>query len=184
MSVRRVLRKKIACEEAILDDSSVISRQWIILPHKYSAPLTPALLVERYLAFVRQCTLSVVQPVISGKTTAFSLFGSSFVLLAFAGPEFTGDSHVQTASLRIDGGLLLQRNECGKGMLSFTLEIMEEGVRVIVQVSDYCPLLLGSRKPSKIRKWFYRCTQAAVHKIITVRFLAYLYRELDIMVAS
>jgi hypothetical protein len=50
-------------------------------------------------------------------------------------------------------------------------------VRIGLRLSDYCPLLLGSRTPSLLHKWFYRLTQAAIHKIVTVRFLVRLYRE-------
>ena len=171
--------KKIACRDVILEDSSVFSRQWIKIPLIDKALLTPAFLVESYMAFLRKCTLSIVQPVQSGGNTAFALFGSSFPLLVFSGPEFSSDDRSQSANLRIEGGLLVQRNESGKGMLSFIIEKVDEGVKVAVQVSDYCPLLLGGRKPSKIRRWVYLCTQALVHKIITSRFLSHLYRQLE-----
>ncbi|GFO57585.1 hypothetical protein GMSM_45920 [Geomonas sp. Red276] len=46
-----------------------------------------------------------------------------------------------------------------------------------MKLSDYCPLLLGSNKPSLWRKWLYRFTQAYIHKIVTVRFLAMVYRS-------
>ena len=173
------LERRIACEEVILEDHSVFSRQQIVIPHTYSATLSPAFVVESYLAFVRKCTLSIVRPVVTGGDIAFTLFGSSFPLLIFAGPEFSADGRSQSASLRIEGGYLVQRNECGKGMLAFLLEVVEEGAQVTVQVSDYCPLLLGGRKPSMMRQWIYRCTQAFVHKMITVRFLGHLYRELE-----
>lgn len=175
----RLPMKRIACEEVILDDLSVYSRQQIVIPHANSATLSVAFVVESYLAFVRKCTLSIVRPVETGGDIAFTLFGASSPLLIFAGPEFGGDGRSQSASLRIEGGLLVQRNECGKGMLAFLLEFVEEGVRVTVQVSDYCPLLLGGHKPSVMRQWIYRWTQAFVHKMITVRFLAHLYRELE-----
>jgi hypothetical protein len=176
---RSFLHKKIACREIILDDDSVFSRQSIVIPHCNGALLTPAYLVERYLAFLRKCTFSIVQPVQAGGKTAFALFGSLFPMLIFSGPEFSGNGRTHSATLRIEGGLLVQRSECGKGMLSFIIGNVEEGVQVAVEVRDYCPLLLGGRKPSKMRKWFYRCTQAFVHRIITVRFLAHLYKQLE-----
>jgi len=175
----RFFLKRIACKEVILEDHSVFSRQWIIIPHIDKALLTPEFLVESFMAFIRTSTLSIVQPVQSGGKTAFALFGSSFPLLIFSGPEFSGNDRSQTAELRIEGGLLVQRNECGKGMFSLIIEVVEDGVQIAIQVSDYCPLLLGGRKPSKIRKWIYRCTQALIHKIITSRFLCHLCCQLE-----
>lgn len=171
--------KKIACRDVILEDSSVFSRQWIKIPLIDKALLTPAFLVESYMAFLRKCTLSIVQPVQSGGNTAFALFGSSFPLLVFSGPEFSGNDRSQTAVLRIEGGLLVQRNECAKGMFSLIIEAVEEGVQVAIQVSDYCPLLLGGGKPSQFRTWIYRFTQALIHKTITSRFLYHLCHQLE-----
>ena len=58
-------------------------------------------------------------------------------------------------------------------------ETTNGGVKVTLQLSDYFPRLLGSRTPSLPRKWLYRLTQALIHRIVTVRFLARLYRELE-----
>ncbi len=175
----RLLLRKIACREVIVEDCSVFSRQWINIPCPDKALLNPACLVESYMAFVRKCTLSIVQPVQCGGKTAFALFGSSFPLLLFSGPEFSENDRSQTAALRIEGGFLVQRNECGKGKFSFIIEAVEEGVQVTIEVCDYCPLLLDGRKPSEIRTWLYRCTQALIHKIITTRFLRHLCRQLE-----
>ena len=174
-----ILQNKIAIREVIREDHSVFSRQSIVLPHDNKSLLTPAYLVESYLAFLRKCTFAIVQPAQAGGKTALALFGSSLRLLIFSGPEFSENGRTQSATLRIEGGLLVQRNGCGKGMLSFIIEIAEEGLLVAVEVCDYCPLLLGGRKSSKMRKWFYRCTQAFVHRLITVRFLAHLYKQLE-----
>jgi hypothetical protein len=173
----RVLQKKIASREVIREDYSVFSRQWIELPYGDASVLTPAFLVECYLAFLQKCTLSIVRPVRTEGNTIFSVFGTSLPLLIFSGPEFSGNDSLQSATLRIVGGLLVQRSECGKGMLSFTIEGISDGVLVAVEVCDYCPLLLGGPRPSKLRKWIYRCSQALVHKIITSRFLCHLYRQ-------
>jgi hypothetical protein len=176
---KRFLSEKIACREAIFEDRSVSSRQWIEIPHIDKALLTPALLVESFMSFIRKFTLSIIRPVQNGGKTAFALFGSSLHLLVFSGAEFSSDDRSQSANLRIEGGLLVQRNESGKGVLSFIIEEVDEGLKVAVQLSDYCPLLLGGRKPSKIRRWVYLCTQALVHKIITSRFLYHLYHQLE-----
>lgn len=49
---------------------------------------------------------------------------------------------------------------------------------VTLQLSDYCPLILGSSSPSKIRYWLYRLTQSTIHRLVTIRFLMLLYRDL------
>jgi len=58
------------------------------------------------------------------------------------------------------------------------VEAVENGTRATLKLSDYCPLILGSSQPSIWRKWLYRLTQAYLHKIVTVRFLAMVYRKM------
>jgi hypothetical protein len=73
----------------------------------------------------------------------------------------------------------VQRDQCDRGELAFRCEpLPNDAVRVILRLSDYCPLLLGSQRPSIVRRWLYRLTQAALHRLVTIRFLALLYREL------
>jgi hypothetical protein len=175
----RFFAQHIVCNEIIIEDHSVFSRQWIRITHFDQNLLTPAFLVKKYMAFIRRFTLSIIRPVQSDRKTTFTLFGSSFPLLIFSGPEFSEDDLSQTAALRIEGGFLVQRNECGKGLFSFIIENAKEGIQIAVQVCDYCPLLLGGRKPSYIRKWAYRCTQALIHKIAVSRFLYHMCRELE-----
>jgi hypothetical protein len=175
---KRFLHMKIASREIIGADHSVYSRQWIEFTPPDPSVLTPAFLVEKYLDFVGKCTFFLVRPQRNGGATAFSLFGISLPLLIFSGPEFSETEHSQSATFRIDGGLLVQRSECGKGMLSFTIENVEDGVQIAVEVCDYCPLLLGGARSSKLRKLLYRSSQALIHKIITSRFLLHLYRQI------
>lgn len=175
----RTVKKKIASRESIGEDRLVYSRQWIEFCPSDPGVLTSVLLVEMYLAFVRKCTLSLVRPLRNGEGIVFSLIGTSLPLLIFSGPEFKETAHSQTATLRIDGGLLVQRNECGRGMLSFIIEDQADGLLVAVEVCDYCPLLLGGEKSSKLLKWLYRCSQALIHKIITYRFLCHLLRKIE-----
>lgn len=179
MRACRVTGKEIAYEDVILDDASILSRQWVMLPRDYADVLTAEFLVESYLAFIKHCTLSIVHPVTIGATVSFNLLGSSVPLLTFRGPEYSGECQLRSASLRIEGGFLVQRSECGRGMLSFAVSAHEEGVVVTIQVSDYCPLLLGGRRPSRVRSWLYRHTQAIVHRLITIRFLAHICRTLE-----
>jgi hypothetical protein len=62
--------------------------------------------------------------------------------------------------------------------MRFIVESVPEGVKVSLQLSDYCPLILGSSSPSNVRCWLYRLTQAAIHRQVTIRFLMLLYRDL------
>jgi hypothetical protein len=72
----------------------------------------------------------------------------------------------------------VQPRQCDRGKLRFGVEHLPGIVRVSLQLSDFCPLILGSRSPSLVRFWLYRLSQAAIHRLVTVRFLALLYYEL------
>jgi hypothetical protein len=169
---------RIASEDLILGDSSVVSRQWVHLVAGGPVP-TPEQMLERYLVFLRRCTLSLVRPVAAAGGIAFRLAGLHRPLLQFAPPESCRNSAGRSVTLRIQGGLLVQQSECGRGMLTFTVSPVRDGVELAVRVADYCPLLLGGQRPSRLRSLLYRSTQAIVHRLITVRFLSHLCRNLD-----
>jgi hypothetical protein len=95
-------------------------------------------------------------------------------LISFLPPE---EGHA-SATLRICGGLLVQARQCDRGELRFGVEPTPDGVRASLQLSDFCPLILGGSSPSILRRWLYQFTQAAIHRLVTVRFLALLYRDL------
>lgn len=171
-------RNRITSEDTILGDSSVVSRQWVQLPAGGALP-TPEQMLERYLVFLRRCTLSLVRPVVTEGGIAFKLAGIQYPLLLFAPPESLRDGARRSAALRIQGGLLVQERECGRGLLTFTVSPLPDGVELGVQVADYCPLLLGGPGPSRLRSRLYRSTQAIVHRLITVKFLDHLCRNLD-----
>jgi len=88
------------------------------------------------------------------------------------------DTNGSSALMHVSGGLLVQPRECDRGELLFNVEKVDGGVRVSLQLSDFCPLILGGPSPSFVRRWLYRLTQAAIHRLVTVRFLALLYRSL------
>jgi len=166
--------QQIACQQVLQEDNSVFSIQWIDLPAELCDAMTPERLLERYLATIRRMTLGLIQPMQTEEGVAFRLIGL-FPLLCFLPPvpEKSG------LALRICGGLLVQRDQCDRGEMLFQCEpLPEERVRVSLRLSDYCPLLLGSQHPSVIRRWLYRLTQATLHRLVTIRFLALLYREL------
>lgn len=168
---------RVVSKDSIVGDS-VVSRQWVQLPTGSEVP-TPEQMLEKYLLFLRRCTLSLVRSVAAGSGIAFSLAGLHRPLLLFAPPESYQSGAGRSVALRIQGGLLVQSRECSRGMLTFTVSSLPDGVELAVQVTDYCPLLLGGPKPSRLRSRLYRSTQAIVHRMITVRFLANLCRNLD-----
>jgi hypothetical protein len=169
--------QEIACQQVLLDDSSVFSVQWTLIPASLASGLTPEIVLQRYLAYIRRTTLSLITPVSVPADTGirFLLFASRKLPLISFLPALQEGSELV---IRICGGLLVQRRQCHRGELRFGVEHTAEGVKVSLQLSDYCPLILGSDTPSVVRRWLYRITQAAIHKLVTVRFLAMLYQEL------
>lgn len=163
----------IACQQVLQQDASVFSIQWMDLPPHLASGLTPEVLLQKYLEHIRRFTGTLVRPVKLGNSVEFRLGSSRQSLLRFDASE----ADEKSLALRIDGGLLVQPAFCRQGELTFSCLPKDGLVRIGMQLSDYCPLLLGSRTPSLIHKWFYRLTQAAIHKMVTVRFLVRLYRE-------
>lgn len=166
--------QEIACQQVLLEDSSVFSIQWSTFPTQIAADLTPLGLLECYLSYIRRATCSVIRPTSSATGIDFRLLGSTWSLISFLPPE-TGEN---ITTIRICGGLLVQPHQCHRGELRFTVEQIPEGTKVGLQLSEYCPLILGSSSPSSLRRWLYRFTQAAIHRLVTVRFLVMLYRDL------
>lgn len=166
--------QEISCQQVMVDDDSIFSVQWSVLPHEIAGTLSAENLMMRYLSYIRNCTLSIIRPLQMEGCIEFRLFGSRLSLLSFLPPSAEDKSIV----LRICGGFLVQPHQCDRGELRFTVEPDPDGVRVSLQLSEFCPLILGSPSPSRIRFWLYRLTQAAIHRLVTVRFLILLYREL------
>jgi len=166
--------QEIACQQVLLEDCSVFSVQWSTFPHGIAEGLTPRHLLERYLAHIRRATLSAIRPAQSSEGIEFRLLGSRLSLISFLPPE-EGPAGL---TLRICGGLLVQSRHCHRGELLFTVQPTQEGIKACLQLSDYCPLILGSSTPSRLRRWLYRLTQAAIHRLVTIRFLVLIYREL------
>ena len=169
----------IACQQVLTGDGSVFSIQWTVIPHRHQATLTPDFLLERYQAYLRRVTLTLVRPLRTGEGLAFRFLSTKVALLTFAAPAFSSDNGIHAVTLRICEGHFVQAACCNRGKFSIMAESVNGGVKITVQLSEYYPALLGSRFPSLPRKWLYRLTQAWVHKIVTVRFLARLYRELE-----
>jgi hypothetical protein len=165
---------EIACQQVLTEDSSVFSVQWADLPPALAQELTPKILLDRYLSYINTCTVSAIRPLQLEHGIEFRLLGTSLSLLSFLPPSYDDCS----ATLRICGGFLVQPRQCSRGELRFGVECLPDGVRASLQLSDFCPLLLGSSSPSRIRFWLYRLTQAAIHRLVTIRFLSLLCHEL------
>jgi hypothetical protein len=168
----------ISFQQVLLADGSVFSIQWALIPMGHAAPPSSLFLMERYLAFVRRFTFSLIRPATTSAGIEFRLLDTKLSLLSFAGPFFTSQGAATNASLTIRGGVLVQRAHSDRGQLSFATEATAAGVKVTLELSGYCPFLLGSPRPSRLRKLLYRFTQAYVHRVVTVTFLSLLWREL------
>jgi hypothetical protein len=171
--------RKIFVQQVLLDDYSVFSIQWMLFPGSCIEKLYPDELLSRYLHFVRRCTLSIIRPLRNNRCIEFRILNTGLSLISFNNPSFDlcGDS--KTVTLPICGGLLVQTGKNAQGKLSFIVRPAGKGFKVILKLTDFCPRLLGKGRPSRLRKTVYRLTQAHIHKMITVKFLAKLYSDLE-----
>lgn len=165
---------EIACQQVMAEDASVFSVQRADLPITITGVLSPEELLTRYLVYIRKCTLSLIRPVTLEDGIQFRLIGTGLSLISFLPPVSAGDF----ATLRICGGFLVQPRRRDRGELGFGVEHLPGSVRVSLKLTDFSPLILGSSSPSPVRFWLYRLTQAAIHRLVTVRFLSLLYHEL------
>ena len=167
-------RQEIACQQVLVDDSSVSSIQWSVFPAPLAAQFTPKMLLNRYLFYIRRCTATIIRPHCSISGIQFRLFGSRWSLISFRAPA----EEQQAVVLRICGGMLVQPGHNERGELRFGVNAEPHGVRVSLELSGYRPLILGPPPPSALRRLLYRLSQAAIHRLVTVRFLALICREL------
>jgi hypothetical protein len=127
---------------------------------------------------VERFTLGIIRTYANADVIEFRLAGSGMALIRFAAPLHEKGGGAEQTILQICGGMLVQPRECDRGQLAFIVENSAAGIRLTLQLADFCPLLLGSGRPSRWRKWLYRLTQAYIHKLVTVRFLRLVYRQL------
>lgn len=166
--------QEIACQQVMVEDASVFSVQWTDLPVTMAGALSAEKLLCRYLGYIKKCTLTLIRPVTLATGVEFRLIGTRLSLISFLPPVYADGF----ATLRICGGFMVQARRCDRGELRFGIEHLPDSVRVSLQLSEFCPLILGSNSPSPVRFWLYRFTQAAIHRLVTVRFLSLLYHEL------
>jgi hypothetical protein len=165
----------IGCHQVLMQDASVWSVQTLAIPPAHVGSVTPAALFHLYLEHISRYTLGLVKPLFRDGGLHFSLAGSRLSLICFSPPEETHER----ICIKICGGILVQRDNCHRGELTFAVSPAPDGASVAsLTLADYCPLLLGSLQPSRTRKWLYRFTQAAIHKMVTIHFLARVYRRL------
>lgn len=166
----------VACQQILQEDNSVFSIQWTDLPGNL-APLSGHDLLQRYLVDIARQTAKLVRPLRSEQGITLMLAGK-LPLIRFLPPEQVDTPEGSGLALRICGGWLVQPSQCERGeLLLLTADLPDGGQRITLRLAEYCPLLLGSPRPSWLRRTLYRLTQAAIHRLVTVRFLARLYRE-------
>jgi hypothetical protein len=170
----QTLFQEIACQQVMVEDASVFSVQWTDLPVTMEGALSAEELLCRYLGYIKKCSLTLIRPVTLATGVEFRLIGTLLSLISFLPPVYADGF----AMLRICGGFLVQPRQCDRGELRFGVEQLPGSVRISLKLSDFCPLILGSRSPSPVRFWLYRVTQAAIHRQVTVRFLSLLYHDL------
>jgi len=170
--------QEIACQQVLLQDASVYSVQWLVIPDRSGGTLTAQALLESYLKLIGEWTCSLIRPAASAEGIEFRLLGTSLVLLGFDPPEYLSGPETEAVRLRINGGVLVQERGNGRGMFSLSSRREAGGLRIEVLLSDYCAQLLGSARPSPARRLLYRMTQAWIHKAVTVSYLTRWCREL------
>jgi hypothetical protein len=169
---------RIAFQQILVEDQSVFSIQTVVIPGSKAADLTTEQLLQLYLDYIQRFTFGLIMAAKSAAGVEFRLSGLGIAIITFSPPLLERDSAREKTTLRICGGFLVQPQECDRGQLDFMVEPVDSGRRVTLRLADFCPLLLGSRQPSLWRKWLYRLTQAYLHKVVTIRFLAMVYRKI------
>jgi hypothetical protein len=171
-----IRERTIESHQVLKTDGTVHSHQWFVLPTASAPELAVEDVAARYLAFLRSCTLGLVNPERNADGIALRLLGLPLIRLCL--PVITRNGTATHADLFINGGLLVQSDACSQGQLRFSIISTPEQMRIEIRLSDYCPLFLGSRTPTRFRKWLYHITQASIHKLVTIRFLASLCSDL------
>lgn len=168
---------QVSTQQVLVEDNSVFSIQWTDVPMADCQGLDVGKVYTCYLEAIRYFTLGIIRPLESDAGVAFRLFGR-LPLLCFLPPECTMDADCEQIALRICGGILVQKAQCDRGEMLFRLSNPTTQIcRISLTLRDYCPLLLGSLQPTRIRRWLYRFTQAALHQLVTAHFLGFLYRR-------
>jgi len=171
-------KDKIAFQQILEADHSVFSIQTVVIPTEKSGLLTADMLLQLYFDYIERFTCGLIRTAENPDGIELLLTGTKLALIKFSPRLSTGSGLTQKTTLHISGGFLVQPEECDRGQLDFMVEAVADGTRATLKLSDYCPLILGSSQPSIWRRWLYRLTQAYLHKMVTVRFLAIVYKKI------
>jgi hypothetical protein len=170
---------RIACQQILAANHSIFSIQQLLLPADPGLTISSPELLRLYLEYIERFTLGIIRVRTTADSIDFCLSLFGVVIIRFGAAQHVAANGIETSTLRISGGVLVQPKEClGGGELVFTVAQHDSGALMSLQLVDYCPLLLGSKRPSLLRKWLYRLTQAYIHKVITIRFLRMVYQQL------
>ena len=96
-------RQEIACQQVMVEDGSVFSVQWTVLPVASAAGLSPQKLLERYLVYIRKCTFSIIRPLVLHTGLEFRLLNTGWSLISFLPPQVGIDSATLQHMRRIAG---------------------------------------------------------------------------------
>src|ERR1035437_3730511 len=121
---------EISCQQILLQDASVYSVQWLVIPERYAHHVSARLLFDRYLKLVRDRTFSLIRPVVSPDGVQFRLIASSLSFLSFSAPEYLSGPEAAAVHLSINGGLMVQARASNRGMFSLLTERAEGGLRI------------------------------------------------------
>lgn len=177
-TIPEIDNNKIACQQILEADHSVFSLQMVVIPTGEYPKLASVDLLHLYLEYIQRVTLGLIRPGETPDGIQFRLAGTKLTLIEFSPPQTERSEESQKTTICICGGVLVQPQECDRGQLDFIIETVSAGTRVILKLSDYCPLLLGNNRPSFWRKLLYRLTQAYIHKIVTIGFVAMTYKKI------
>ena len=101
------------------------------------------------------------------------LIARPVVLLRFRRPEYDIDADGGTVTWRIDRGLLVARQGCGRGFLRLAVRrepaadgAREVRLRISSEVVSFYPVIAA-----RLSRWIYEQTQLRVHVLVTHAFL-------------
>ena len=144
--------KRIACQQVLMRDGSVFSLQFMTIPIDLAAGVSPDSLLQRYFAFLAKVTGGIVRPESNADGVSFRLAGTGISLIQFLPPRQEIRNEEHSLSLAICGGALVQAGSCDRGSLTFSVAREAEVARLTLRVAEFCPLILGSSRPSHFRK--------------------------------
>jgi hypothetical protein len=163
---------EVACQQLLEANNTIFSIQWVVIPSTYEPGMNSVMLLQLYSQHIRRFTLGLVIPVETAEGVEFRLAGLPLSLISFTSSVHEAHENSDCSRLHITGGILVEPGESYRGELLFKTEQTPSGLKLTLQLSGFCPLMLGNQKPSFWRKRLYRYTQGYLHRLITVRFLA------------